>query len=97
MPPFTFRLPLELSRKLRAIAKVYGAQPGPFVRDLIGATVEGGLRAQLFQQRLTQGMARYAEREVMVGGRDAGGWSAPEKPVEEAAVEKAVKRKKKKL
>jgi hypothetical protein len=85
-----------LSRKLRAIAKVYDAQPGPFVRDLIEATVEGGLRAQLFQERLTKGMERYATSGVVLGGSDAGTWSAPEKPTEEAAPGRNAKRKGKK-
>jgi hypothetical protein len=80
MPTFTFRLPLMLSRKLRALARVCETEPGPFVRDLIRATIEGGLHAQLFEQRLKEGMARYAGREVLLGGPDAGGFTAPGKP-----------------
>jgi len=96
MPTFTFRLPLTLSRKLRAVAKIYDSQPGPFLRDLVEATIEGGLRAQLFQQRLSQGMARYAEREVLLSGSDAGGFTAPGKPAEETTAPERAKREAKK-
>ena len=85
MPSFTFRLPLMLSRKLRAISKVYGSQPGPFVRDLIEATIEGGLHNQLFKQRLEAGMERYKDKPVLLGGKDAGGFTAPGKPAKKGS------------
>jgi hypothetical protein len=74
------------------MAKVYGAQPGPFLRDLIEATMEGGLHAQLFQQRLAKGIARYEGRAVLLGGADAGGWSAPQKPMQSVATCKGARR-----
>lgn len=88
MPSFTFRLPLDLSRKLRAYSKVYGAQPGSFVRDMLEATFDnGGLRTQLFQQRMAEGEKRYAGRAVSVGGQDSGGFTAPGQSIKEARKE----------
>jgi hypothetical protein len=85
MPSFTFRLPLDLSRKLRAYSKVYGAQPGSFVRDMLEATFDGGgLRTQLFQQRMAEGEKRYEGRAVSIGGEDAGAFTAPGQSVKEA-------------
>ena len=95
MPTFTFRLPLMLSRKLRALAKICDTEPGPFVRDLIRSTIEGGLHAQLFEERLKDGMARFAGREVLLGGPDAGGFTAPGKPSQWVAGRKGRREKRK--
>lgn len=79
MPTFTFRLPLMMSRKLRALAKVYDSTPGEFVRDLIEATIEEGLHKQLFEKRLKDGMERYKDKPLTLRGPDGGTWSAPDK------------------
>ena len=80
MVSFTFRLPFKLSRQLRAISKVYDAQPGAFVRDILEATFDnGGLRTQLFQQRLNAAVAKWGDAPLHLGGPDSGTWTAPRK------------------
>jgi hypothetical protein len=81
MSTFTFRISDDLSNKLRGISVVYGELPGQFVRDMLEAVFDaGGLRTQLFQQRLAHAMAQYQNKEVVVPGASGGTWSKPRKP-----------------
>jgi hypothetical protein len=92
MPTFTFRLPLVLSRKVRALAYCYGKQPGPFIRDWLEAFIEGGLAQKLFEERLQAAMEKYKDKPIPLDGDDAGGFTAPHQSVK--AARKAVKRRK---
>lgn len=90
MPTFTFRLPLILSRKVRALAFCYGKQPGPFIRDWLEAFIEGGLAKKLFEERLQAALDRYKDKPIPVDGGDSGAFTAPGQSVK--AARKALKR-----
>ena len=92
MPTFTFRLPIMLSRKVRALAFCYGKEPGPFIRDWLDAFIEGGLAQKLFEERLGAALERYKDKPIPLDGADAGGFTAPGQTVK--AARKAVKRRK---
>jgi hypothetical protein len=74
-PILRARVPRDVHRKMRALAKMYKAPLPEFVRDLFVMMVDP-TAAALFNQRLGAGMTEYRQKQLDLSD---GSFSAPSK------------------
>jgi hypothetical protein len=80
MVVFPIRLPFKTARRMRALARIREITPSEFGRDLISAIIGGNQRETLeFLGALSEAMQRYDTKPVVLGGEDAGLFTAPSK------------------
>jgi predicted DNA-binding protein len=72
MKLYAFRLPHLLARRLNAVAKLYGATPSAFLRDMVEATCVGDQEKSIaFTSRLQERMTKQIQLEFLAKGRAA--------------------------
>ena len=67
---FSFRIPRDLARRLRAVARLYKAEPSTFLRDMIEATCSGDQgKTIVFLQRVQEGLTRQRQLDLFAEAR----------------------------